>query len=96
MFDTSKLPQKVKDLLTKSNNEIYVSSISIWEIILKKSLHKTKGPSYQELVSLRKRQGFHSLPLAEDDPALLENLPFLHKDPFDRIIICQALNNCYT
>jgi len=76
------LEQKVK----------FVSSVSLWEAIIKHSLGKLPLPEKPEkyLVELREKHQFSSLPLDENSVRHLPELPSYHRDPFDRMLICQA------
>jgi len=74
-------------------NIVYVSSISIAEITIKASLDKlqfTANPA-----EIAKASGFELLDFTADDALLLRELPFHHKDPFDRMLIAQAIQNKY-
>lgn len=75
-----------------------MSVISVWECIIKYQLGKLPLPESPEIY-LPKQRNLHSilsLDLDEGSVAQLINLPPLHNDPFDRILICQALQNGLT
>jgi len=74
-------------------NEVYLSVISVWEIIIKCQLGKLLLPQSPDIYLLQQRQkhGIESLGLDENSVANLVKLPPLHKDPFDRMLLCQAL-----
>jgi PIN domain nuclease of toxin-antitoxin system len=76
-------------------NQVFLSSVSSWEIAVKHSLGKLTLPApVVNYVTLeRERQGFYSLALLEADVAHLSKLPNHHRDPFDRILICQCIEN---
>jgi PIN domain nuclease of toxin-antitoxin system len=78
-----------------ATNEIYLSPVSIWEIIGKNQLGKLPLPQSPEVyIPLqRQRHQVRNLPLDEDSVTKLSLLPTLHKDPFDRILICQAIQH---
>lgn len=87
---------KIKDfigIIENPNNEIYISVISYWEIVIKKSLGKLKAPdNFLETVEAA---GFEKLNLEFQHIAHLQSLPLLHNDPFDRLLIAQSLSeNC--
>ncbi len=75
----------------------YVSIASLWEIAIKISLGKLelKTPYYQISKQLSEN-GFNILPVSFEDTLLVASLPFYHRDPFDRIIIAQAITNKLT
>ncbi|VAW39584.1 hypothetical protein MNBD_DELTA03-951 [hydrothermal vent metagenome] len=74
-------------------NIIFVSSITVTEIMIKASIGKLQF-DYNPL-ELAQQSGFESLEYTVQDALLLKDMPFHHKDPFDRMLICQSLNNAY-
>jgi PIN domain nuclease of toxin-antitoxin system len=74
------------------NNEIYLSVVSIWEAIIKYQIGKLPLPQSPEiyLPAQREKHQILSLTLDEDSVAHLTQLPPIHRDPFDRMLICQA------
>ena len=78
---------------------VYVSAISIWEISLKYSLKKLeiKNFNVNELLDAIDNSGFITTDLSPEEAIDFHNLPRLkNKDPFDRMLICQAIyNNFY-
>ncbi len=74
-------------------NTVYLSVVSIWEACIKYHLGKLPLPAPPEtyLPEQRRRHLIAALPLEESDLVVLGNLPALHRDPFDRALICQAL-----
>jgi PIN domain nuclease of toxin-antitoxin system len=75
-------------------NIVYVSAISIAEIAIKASLGKLQIDF--DPVQEAKKSGFELLGFSADDALLLKDLPFFHRDPFDRMLIAQSLaNKCY-
>jgi len=76
-------------------NEVFLSSVSIWEIAVKQGLGKLSlpSPAAQFISREREAQGFLPLPLDESDCVHLEKLPHYHRDPFDRMLICQSLEH---
>nr|WP_310417937.1 type II toxin-antitoxin system VapC family toxin [Chamaesiphon sp. OTE_8_metabat_110] len=80
------------------DNEVYLSAISVWEAIVKYQLGKLPLPEHPETY-LPKQRDLHqiaSLALDESSVMQLAKLPPLHRDPFDRMLICQALQNDLT
>ncbi len=91
------LEAKSKDIISNLNNSIFLSVASIWECIIKQKLGKIKLPDNvaEYLILKRIEHEVESLPINEKTMNQLAKLPSIHKDPFDRIIICQALEmNC--
>ncbi|MBT5115659.1 MAG: type II toxin-antitoxin system VapC family toxin, partial [Candidatus Marinimicrobia bacterium] len=72
-------------------NTIYVSSISITEIMIKASIGKLKV-DYNP-VAIAEESGFELLDWKANDALILKDLPFHHKDPFDRMLISQSITN---
>jgi len=87
-----RLSNDKRDSIRDSNNEVYLSVISIWEAIIKYQLGKLPLPQPPEmyLPAQRQQHQIMSLTLNEDSVAHLAQLPALHRDPFDRMLICQA------
>jgi PIN domain nuclease of toxin-antitoxin system len=92
------LSRDVLDAIRDPDNEVYLSAVSVWEILVKYQLSKLPLPEHPETY-LPKQRDLHqilSLALDENSVAQLVNLPPLHRDPFDRILVCQALQNGLT
>ncbi len=91
----SRLSTDVRDAIRDPDNEIYLSVVSVWECIIKYQLGKLPLPEPPETY-LPKQRNLHqiaSLALDETSVAQLARLPPLHRDPFDRMLICQAVQN---
>lgn len=93
----TKLPADFKAAIRNPDNEVYLSVISVWEATIKYQLDKLPLPEHPTTY-LPKQRDFHhiaSLSLDESSVAQLAEIPPLHRDPFDRMLICQALQkNC--
>lgn len=92
------LSKGVRDAIRNPENEVYISAISLWEAIVKYQLGKLPLPEHPETY-LPKQRDLHliaSLALDESSVIQLSKLPLLHRDPFDRMLICQALQNGLT
>lgn len=70
-------------------NIIHISAVSVAEIAIKRSLNKLHARF--DTVSMIEQSGFHKLDFCCEAAAVLETLPFHHKDPFDRMLIAQSL-----
>jgi PIN domain nuclease of toxin-antitoxin system len=88
-FAANTLPRPTERLLTKSTTEKVISIVTAWEIVLKPKLGRTAANVEEGI----KKMGAALLPIKFSHLDKLENLPFRddHKDPFDRILIAQAL-----
>ena len=74
-----------------AGNEVFVSAASAWEVTTKARIGKlTAGPLAQDFVGELRRQGFLPLPITLDHGQRAGNLPGVHRDPFDRMLIAQA------
>jgi PIN domain nuclease of toxin-antitoxin system len=88
------LSNTARKILDNPDNIIFVSSITFWEISLKSSLGKLniQGISPNELPRISTQTGFQLLPLSPEEGATYHNLVLTnHKDPFDRMLIWQAI-----
>lgn len=94
----TQLSTDVRDAIRDQDNEVYLSAISVWEAIVKYQLGKLPLPEHPETY-LPKQRDLHqiaSLTLDERSVVQLAKLPPFHRDPFDRMLICQALQNGLT
>ena len=91
----SRLSSFFRDVIRNSNNEVFLSVVSLWEIIIKYQLGKLPLPQSPAIYipTQRRQHSIKTLPLSETSVQELPKLPQLHRDPFDRILICQALSN---
>jgi PIN domain nuclease of toxin-antitoxin system len=87
-----RLALTVQTAVQAASNEVYLSVVSFWEICIKHALGKLPLPQPPGLyVPLqRERHGIDSLNLDEAAVAKLPQLPAHHRDPFDRMLVCQA------
>lgn len=88
-----KLSRKARDVFLNAKNVPLLSMASVWEIMIKHGLGKLDlpskpGPFLREQLSLN---ACSLLDITYDHCAMVSALPFLHKDPFDRMIVAQAL-----
>lgn len=92
-LDAPELSKRARELFVEPTNEIYLSAVSVWEIALKVSVGHLSIPGNRGnyIRTQREQHGIDSLSLDEDTTLHLLRLPHLHKDPFDRMLICQAL-----
>ena len=94
--DTKKLSKVARDIITDPDNRIVISTISFWEISLKSSIGKLEitGFSPEDMPGICLQLGFDIEPLSADDSSTYHKLqPIYHKDPFDRMLIWQAIQN---
>ena len=96
LMDTAKISKKIRDVITHPASEIVVSTVSFWEVSLKASIGKLtiKGFSPEDLPTACRDMQFTILPLGEMESSAYHRLKGIyHKDPFDRMLICQAIFN---
>jgi PIN domain nuclease of toxin-antitoxin system len=92
-FSAKSLPGRAKDLLLHPDSELYVSVASCWEIAIKYSTGKLILPKDPDRFAREhcSKLGAEILPLDEESVFHVTRLPDIHRDPFDRILICQAI-----
>jgi PIN domain nuclease of toxin-antitoxin system len=93
-----KLSVQAREIFINPENEIYLSAVSAWEISTKHSLGRLPLPEKPEhfIPTQRKRHGIKTLLLDEESALYSARLPLLHNDPFDRMLVCQAIVNSMT
>jgi len=93
--DKPEASRTARALFSDAANEVYLSSVSAWEIAVKHRLGKLPlgDVPVRYVPAERDKHGIESLHLAESDTLVLDKLPLLHQDPFDRMLICQAIAN---
>jgi len=72
------------------DGDVYVSAASIWEISIKAALGKLRADPDEVLAALEPA-GLLSLPISGEHAARVASLPPIHRDPFDRLLVAQAL-----
>jgi len=88
--EPEKLPPAARKYLDAAS-AVYVSAASIWEIAIKVKLCKMKADP-QRLVQRIEASGMRELPVFSRHTILVADLPLLHTDPFDRLLITQAIS----
>lgn len=73
-----------------SADAVFVSAASIWEISIKSGLGKLDA-DVNELVARMEEAGFRELPVTAAHAAAVRDLPDIHRDPFDRLLVAQAI-----
>ena len=90
MSDPSRLSEKVNTELENAD-VVYISVASFWEMAIKSSLGKLKLPtSISDMMKDCEKLDFSVLPIRGSHLERLQGLPWHHRDPFDRLLICQA------
>ncbi len=90
--DDPKLPSLAREWISHPRNTVWVSAASLWEIAIKRSLGRGDMPvSAREALDYFQRAGYRILPIEPEHTLALETLPPHHQDPFDRLLVAQAL-----
>ena len=90
--DDPKLSSTCKGLIEDSDNEIFISIASLWEMAIKISIGKLKVAGVlQQMIDELYLRNIQILSINPSHVLKVETLPFHHKDPFDRIIVAQCL-----
>lgn len=89
--DPSRLSDEAKSLILDSSHTLFYSAASLWEIAIKRSLGRADFQvDPRRLWRLLPLNGYRELPITGEHGIAVENLPWLHKDPFDRLLLAQA------
>jgi PIN domain nuclease of toxin-antitoxin system len=89
-----RIPTDVALFIADPNNLIFVSAVSIWEIAIKYRLGKVDAPPFSgtDAIGYFREAGYLTLEMTAAHGAYVETLPLLHGDPFDRLLVAQALS----
>ena len=87
------LPGKIREAVEDGTNEVFASVLSFWEISIKHRLGKLPlaDEPHHYVPDTMKRHGFEGVPLESADVAEYRKPPAIHRDPFDRMLVCRAL-----
>jgi PIN domain nuclease of toxin-antitoxin system len=89
LADDPRLSDRARAAIAAPAQEPLVSSAALWEIAIKRSLDKLQAP--EDLPDAIAQEGFTWLPVQARHAWRVRALPFHHRDPFDRLIVAQAL-----
>ena len=84
-----RLSEHILGLLRDPRHTVYCSAVSLWEIAIKQSLNKLDVPA--SLPGMLERYAFTELPVTGRHAEAIRALPMHHRDPFDRMLIAQAI-----
>ena len=92
--DPNRLPPKIIELLSNEGNAVHLSTVSVWETAIKFALAKPSSPPFngRELLRLATAAGCGVLEVSEAHAGTVDDLSLLHGDPFDRLLIAQAMS----
>lgn len=90
-----RLPEQARDLIADSRNSVFISAASVWEIAIKHSLARGRPDdmpiSGPDALKFFRQSGYGLFSVSAEHAAAVSDLPPLHRDPFDRMIVTQAL-----
>ena len=89
LADDRKLKKTARDIIANSRNEIFASTVVLWEIAIKASLGRIDA-DVDEIEAAISETGFEPLPINLQHAARIARLPGIHRDPFDRMLVAQA------
>ncbi|MCY0908452.1 MAG: type II toxin-antitoxin system VapC family toxin [Sulfobacillus thermotolerans] len=89
LMDSPRITQEISDQILNAD-VVFVSAASIWEAAIKVGLGKLDA-KISDLVKGIEASGFSKLPVTAEDASMVVSLPPIHNDPFDRLLIAQAL-----
>lgn len=91
ILDDPRLSAKARTLITSPDNALLVSAASVWEISIKHGLSRAQMPmSGAQALGFFREAGFELIPVSAMHASLVDALPPIHADPFDRLLIAQA------
>ena len=88
------LTDRILNIICDQTNKIYISSASCWEIVIKYNINRLEIPTSPDtfIIDEIQKNSFSVLPITPPHVFELLNLPNIHNDPFDRILISQSKN----
>ncbi len=90
--DSPVLSQKVRALIHAPKSTVWISAVSVWEIAIKHGLGRGDMPvSGQDAVRYFRDSGYRFLAVEPEHAAAVEDLAAYHQDPFDRLLVAQAI-----
>lgn len=92
IIDSPKLSKKARELIESPRSSVWISAASIWEIAIKHGLGRGEMPvSSQDALRYFQQSGYRFLSVEPEHAVAVADLPAHHADPFDRILVAQAL-----
>lgn len=88
LTDPKRIAAKASKIISDKENSIFISTASLWEMAIKKSLGRLTLP--RNIVEILQTEGFQIIPIGHEEALGISDLPFVHQDPFDRILVMQA------
>jgi PIN domain nuclease of toxin-antitoxin system len=94
LADDPSLGERARRAIADGKSTVFLSAVVVWEIRIKQSLGKLEAPD--QLRQVLERQRFVPLPLTVEHAHAIADLPPIHRDPFDRLLVAQALTERLT
>jgi PIN domain nuclease of toxin-antitoxin system len=91
--DPDRLSRRARALFLSREHEVYLSAASAWEIAIKQATGRLplEQPPDRFVIEQREASGVAPLPVDEESALHISRLPALHRDPFDRLLVAQAI-----
>jgi len=92
--EPERIAPQAYDLIMASPGDVFVSAVAIWEIAIKYPMQRKRGAmpfSSRAAIAAFSAAGFEMLDIKPEHAAAVEDLPPIHADPFDRLLVAQAL-----
>ena len=87
------LPKEAEDYVKNESNDLYYSSASMWEVVIKHGLNRPDFNADPHLLNAAlPENGYIELPITSEHTLITGTLPMIHKDPFDRILVAQSIS----
>ena len=91
--DSKKLPKRLKDIIDSQNNSVYVSIVSLWEIIIKQNIKRLDiDITVDELFDIINEKDYILLPIKQEHLKIYRDLHLHHYCAFDRLLISTAIS----
>ncbi|MEZ5804102.1 MAG: type II toxin-antitoxin system VapC family toxin [Rhizobiaceae bacterium] len=93
LTEPKRIPERLMEMISDAENIVAVSVVAIWEIAIKHRLSRPDSPPFSghEAIGNFETAGFDLLSVTPAHAAFVERLPMLHGDPFDRLMLAQAI-----
>lgn len=86
--DPENINPQARSIIKDKSNTIFISAVSCWEMAIKSSIGRLNLP--QQLLTLITQENFQLLPILPEETLAISDLPHIHSDLFDRLLIAQA------
>lgn len=93
ILNSDRLSTTIREVVANKENDVFLSVVSLWEVIIKEKKGSLALPQSAEIYIpfYRIQHEINNLPITENAVIQLAHLPNIHKDPFDRMLVAQAI-----